>query len=227
MAKSGEIREGFQHDMCNISFSMSLGAEHVAYVTKDEHMGRVCIVAHCLNAVDFARALSQAFDLRLESYLEESRESVRSTVNSQKPLQNEANPTQVNLVHSTSEQPNKENQQQVEEKDNWQLSTWYHGPIPRNAAERLLQSDGDFLVRSSRVTPHQYVLSAQQNGECHHIRLLDVNGRVRCSSGCVFDTVGHFVRYYTNQPHMPIRIKQSTEVSIYLRRPVSAMEFWV
>ena len=45
-------------------------------------------------------------------------------------------------------------------------------------AEKLLQKDGDFLVRQSSIDPNQYVLSGKQNGMIKHLLLVDPDGVV-------------------------------------------------
>ncbi|CAG5928730.1 unnamed protein product [Menidia menidia] len=45
---------------------------------------------------------------------------------------------------------------------------WYHGPLTREAAESLLERDGDFLVRDSSSAPGDFVLSCLwKNGPLH------------------------------------------------------------
>lgn len=56
---------------------------------------------------------------------------------------------------------------------------WYHGALPRKHAEKLLQKDGDFLVRKSSSDPNQFVLSGRQNGMIKHLLLVDPDGVVR------------------------------------------------
>jgi hypothetical protein len=55
---------------------------------------------------------------------------------------------------------------------------WYHGALPRKQAEKLLQKDGDFLVRKSSSDPNQFVLSGRQNGMIKHLLLVDPDGVV-------------------------------------------------
>lgn len=55
---------------------------------------------------------------------------------------------------------------------------WFHGPISRADAERLLQRDGDFLVRESTNTPGQFVLSGMQDNNKKHLLLIDPEGVV-------------------------------------------------
>lgn len=62
---------------------------------------------------------------------------------------------------------------------------WFHGPISRAEAERLLQRDGDFLVRESTTTPGQFVLSGMQDNNKKHLLLIDPEGVVSFSLYCL------------------------------------------
>lgn len=55
---------------------------------------------------------------------------------------------------------------------------WYHGKMSRRDAERLLQTDGDFLVRDSLTNPGQYVLTGMHSGQPKHLLLVDPEGVV-------------------------------------------------
>ncbi|MGH0174658.1 UNVERIFIED_CONTAM: hypothetical protein FKN15_068624 [Acipenser sinensis] len=77
---------------------------------------------------------------------------------------------------------------------------WFHGKASRKEAEKLLQGNGDFLVRESTTTPGQYVLTGLQGGHPKHLLLVDPEGVVSpfvcvrvcvCGSLCLswFDTV--------------------------------------
>lgn len=57
--------------------------------------------------------------------------------------------------------------------------TWYHGKMSRRDAEKLLKSDGDFLVRTSTTNPGSYVLTGMHNGLAKHLLLVDPEGTVR------------------------------------------------
>ncbi len=59
-----------------------------------------------------------------------------------------------------------------------QNEPWFHGPLSRRQAERLLTKDGDFLVRESGTTPGQYVLTGQQGSQPKHLLLVDPEGVV-------------------------------------------------
>ena len=52
---------------------------------------------------------------------------------------------------------------------------WFHGYIERAAAEAKLYNEGDFLVRMSRNTPNNFVLSGIANSSPRHFLLLDEN----------------------------------------------------
>uniref|UniRef100_A0A8C8VGJ5 SH2 domain-containing protein n=1 Tax=Pelusios castaneus TaxID=367368 RepID=A0A8C8VGJ5_9SAUR len=45
---------------------------------------------------------------------------------------------------------------------------WYHGSLPRQEAQALLASEGDFLVRESQGRPGEHVLSVLAGGQCRH-----------------------------------------------------------
>lgn len=60
---------------------------------------------------------------------------------------------------------------------------WYHGKMSRRDAERLLQMDGDFLVRDSLTNPGQYVLTGMHSGQPKHLLLVDPEGVVRAGCG--------------------------------------------
>nr|KAG5703677.1 hypothetical protein BaRGS_002551 [Batillaria attramentaria] len=53
---------------------------------------------------------------------------------------------------------------------------WYHGKITRKDSEKLLELDGDFLVRESSNKSTQFVLSGKQNGHVRHLLLVDPEG---------------------------------------------------
>ncbi|XP_052740144.1 SHC-transforming protein 1 [Bicyclus anynana] len=57
--------------------------------------------------------------------------------------------------------------------------SWYHGPISRSAAERLVVEEGEFLVRQSTACPGQFVLTGARRGAHKHLLLVDPNGVVR------------------------------------------------
>ncbi|XP_031430516.1 breast cancer anti-estrogen resistance protein 3 isoform X2 [Clupea harengus] len=48
---------------------------------------------------------------------------------------------------------------------------WYHGAIPRQVAENLVQRDGDFLIRDSLSSPGNYVLTCQWKNSPQHFKI--------------------------------------------------------
>uniref|UniRef100_A0A8C9YU05 BCAR3 adaptor protein, NSP family member n=1 Tax=Sander lucioperca TaxID=283035 RepID=A0A8C9YU05_SANLU len=48
---------------------------------------------------------------------------------------------------------------------------WYHGAIPRQVAENLVQRDGDFLIRDSLSSPGSYVLTCQWRNAAQHFKI--------------------------------------------------------
>ncbi|XP_042628327.1 SHC-transforming protein 1-like isoform X2 [Cyprinus carpio] len=96
-----------------------------------------------------------------------------------------------------------------------QNEPWFHGPISRRQAERLLTKDGDFLVRESSTTPGQYVLTGQQGGQPKHLLLVDPEGVVRTKDHR-FESVSHLISYHKDN-RLPI-ISAGSEVC--LQQPV-------
>jgi SH2 domain-containing protein 3C len=59
----------------------------------------------------------------------------------------------------------------------WELSldsrdlrshAWYHGPIPRQRSEEIVQSEGDFLIRDCTSQPGSYVLTCKTKTSTLH-----------------------------------------------------------
>ncbi|XP_061657906.1 SH2 domain-containing protein 3C isoform X1 [Syngnathoides biaculeatus] len=99
---------------------------------------------------------------------------------------------------------------------------WYHGHIPREVSETLVQHHGDFLVRDSLINVSDYVLTCRWDNEVLHFKISKV--LVKSSDTKVqyvlesdsFDSVQELVRYYASQSKA---ISQSSGVHIYC--PVS------
>ncbi|XP_076826244.1 LOW QUALITY PROTEIN: SHC-transforming protein 1 [Brachyhypopomus gauderio] len=96
-----------------------------------------------------------------------------------------------------------------------QNEPWFHGPLSRRQAERLLGRDGDFLVRESGTTPGQYVLTGQQGGQPKHLLLVDPEGVVRTKDHR-FESVSHLISYHMDN-RLPI-VSAGSEVC--LQQPV-------
>lgn len=72
---------------------------------------------------------------------------------------------------------------------------WYQGKMSRREAEKLLQKDGDFLVRDSITNPGQYVLTGMHNGQPKHLLLVDPEGVVR-TKDVLFESISHLISYH-------------------------------
>jgi len=94
---------------------------------------------------------------------------------------------------------------------------WYHGPISRIDAETLLVNDGDFLVRESKGSRGQYVLTGMQQNSKKHLLLVDPEGVVRTKDRA-FDCVSHLINHHMNNG-LPII---SAESALRLRTPVQS-----
>lgn len=81
---------------------------------------------------------------------------------------------------------------------------WYHGRIPRQVSENLVQRDGDFLVRDSLSSPGNYVLTCQWKNLAQHfkinrtvLRLSEAYSRVQYQFEMEsFDSIPGLVRCY-------------------------------
>ncbi|XP_041648104.1 breast cancer anti-estrogen resistance protein 3 isoform X2 [Cheilinus undulatus] len=81
---------------------------------------------------------------------------------------------------------------------------WYHGAIPRQVAENLVQRDGDFLIRDSLSSPGSYVLTCQWRNAAQHFKinkkvvmLNEAYSRVEYRLDREgFDSVPALIRYY-------------------------------
>ncbi|XP_022409050.1 breast cancer anti-estrogen resistance protein 3 isoform X2 [Delphinapterus leucas] len=81
---------------------------------------------------------------------------------------------------------------------------WYHGRIPRQVSENLVQRDGDFLVRDSLSSPGNFVLTCQWKNLPQHfkirrtvLRLSEAYSRVQYQFEMEsFDSIPGLVRCY-------------------------------
>jgi SHC-transforming protein 1 len=95
---------------------------------------------------------------------------------------------------------------------------WFHGPISRAVAESLLRHDGDFLVRESQGSSHQYVLTGLNAGQPKHLLLIDPENVVRTKDR-VFDSIQHLINYHLST-RCPII---SSDSALLLQTPVTRM----
>ncbi|KAJ8384664.1 hypothetical protein AAFF_G00199960 [Aldrovandia affinis] len=58
--------------------------------------------------------------------------------------------------------------------DDLRSHAWYHGQLHREGAEAVLERDGDFLIRDSRSSPGDYVLSCHWKDEPMHFKIIRV-----------------------------------------------------
>lgn len=88
--------------------------------------------------------------------------------------------------------------------DDIRSHAWFHGPIPRQEAEVLIERDGDFLIRESRSSPGDFVLSCSWKHEPIHFKIIRVVLRRKESYTRVlyqfeqesFDNLPALVRFY-------------------------------
>ncbi|XP_070124814.1 breast cancer anti-estrogen resistance protein 3 isoform X8 [Equus przewalskii] len=81
---------------------------------------------------------------------------------------------------------------------------WYHGRLPRQVSESLVQRDGDFLVRDSLSSPGNFVLTCQWKNLAQHfkiqrtvLRLSEAYSRVQYQFEMEsFDSIPGLVRCY-------------------------------
>ncbi|XP_043358006.1 tyrosine-protein kinase Fer-like isoform X2 [Dermochelys coriacea] len=94
---------------------------------------------------------------------------------------------------------------------------WYHGSLPRQEAQALLTSEGDFLVRASQGRPGTHVLSALTGGQCRHFIIQCQKGRYQFELGGVeAPTIPSLIHY-----HLQSRQVLTTKCPFLLRNPVA------
>ncbi|KAJ8338980.1 hypothetical protein SKAU_G00357660 [Synaphobranchus kaupii] len=96
---------------------------------------------------------------------------------------------------------------------------WYHWEMSRKEAEKLLQEDGDFLVRKSATNPGSYVLTGMHNGQAKHLLLVDPEGTVRTKDH-IFDSISHLISHHRDN-NLPI---VSAGSELCLKQPVARKE---
>uniref|UniRef100_A0A8C5WUS5 Tyrosine-protein kinase n=1 Tax=Laticauda laticaudata TaxID=8630 RepID=A0A8C5WUS5_LATLA len=96
--------------------------------------------------------------------------------------------------------------------------TWYHGAIPRVEVQKLLQTNGDFLVRESQGK-QEYVLSALWDGQPRHLILQAADNLYRLESEA-FPTIPLLVDHFLKS-RQPITKKSG----IVLVKPIPKGNF--
>nr|XP_020644310.1 breast cancer anti-estrogen resistance protein 3 isoform X2 [Pogona vitticeps]XP_020644311.1 breast cancer anti-estrogen resistance protein 3 isoform X2 [Pogona vitticeps] len=75
-------------------------------------------------------------------------------------------------VGSSPEKLKKELEEELQmSSDDLRSHAWYHGRIPRQVAESLIQRDGDFLIRDSLSSPGNFVLTCQWKNVSQHFKI--------------------------------------------------------
>ncbi|XP_077419898.1 tyrosine-protein kinase Fes/Fps isoform X2 [Vanacampus margaritifer] len=90
---------------------------------------------------------------------------------------------------------------------------WYHGAVPRQEVQQLLQCDGDFLVRKSQEK-QGYVLSVHWDDCCKHFLIQNTNNEYRLD-GEGFCSVPHLIHHM-----LSTRQHITRKCDIQLRKPV-------
>uniref|UniRef100_A0A670XW33 SH2 domain-containing protein n=1 Tax=Pseudonaja textilis TaxID=8673 RepID=A0A670XW33_PSETE len=93
--------------------------------------------------------------------------------------------------------------------DQLKQELWYHGKMSRRDAEKLLHTDGDFLVRDSITNPGQYVLTGMHNGQPKHFFPFP-------TKDALFESISHLINYHL-QNGQPI---VAAESELHLRQVV-------
>uniref|UniRef100_A0A8C9V9J1 SHC adaptor protein 3 n=1 Tax=Scleropages formosus TaxID=113540 RepID=A0A8C9V9J1_SCLFO len=107
-------------------------------------------------------------------------------------------------------------QPQVPAHEELEGQPWYHREMSRKEAEKLLQEDGDFLVRKSTTNPGSYVLTGMHNGMAKHLLLVDPEGTVRTKDH-IFDSITHLITHH-RENSLPI---VSAGSELCLKQPVA------
>ncbi|XP_069093061.1 SH2 domain-containing protein 3C isoform X3 [Pleurodeles waltl] len=115
------------------------------------------------------------------------------------------------IVDSSPEKLQKELEEELKlSSTDLRSHAWYHGRIPREVSESLVQRNGDFLIRDSLTSLGDYVLSCRWKNEVLHFKINKV--MVRTSDKCTriqylfeqesFDNIPALVRYYVGNRHV-------------------------
>ncbi|KAG8132677.1 hypothetical protein E2320_010512 [Naja naja] len=76
------------------------------------------------------------------------------------------------VMDSSPEKLKKELEEELQmSSDDLRSHAWYHGRIPRQVSESLVQRDGDFLIRDSLSSPGNFVLTCQWKNISQHFKI--------------------------------------------------------
>ncbi|XP_066479562.1 breast cancer anti-estrogen resistance protein 3 [Tiliqua scincoides] len=76
------------------------------------------------------------------------------------------------VMDSSPEKLKKELEEELQmNSEDLRSHAWYHGRIPRQVAESLVQRDGDFLIRDSLSSPGNFVLTCQWKNVSQHFKI--------------------------------------------------------
>ncbi|XP_050816900.1 breast cancer anti-estrogen resistance protein 3 isoform X2 [Gopherus flavomarginatus] len=76
------------------------------------------------------------------------------------------------VMDNTPEKLKKELEEELQlSSEDLRSHAWYHGRIPRQVAESLVQRDGDFLIRDSLSSPGNFVLTCQWKNIAQHFKI--------------------------------------------------------
>lgn len=101
---------------------------------------------------------------------------------------------------------------------------WFHGRIPRNAAENLMQRNGDFLIRESLVNKDEYALTCKYFSAYYNFKINRVkvptspttSATMFCLEDKNFETLLDLVIFYATQ-----RSQVTKKTGVVLRQPVN------
>lgn len=209
-----------QHDMPNVSFAC-IGeqetADYVAYVAKNDELGRACFVLECKHIANIVlNRIAEGFQLpnKHRPLAEEPEFNKRYSSHRMKNYTLKSN----NLPDQnySIEQNNNENIDDLIATTRALLEkeVWFHGAsLSRDDSETILKRDGDFLVRES-VESGQFVISVMDNGAKLHL-LIDSIGQVK-TKDAVFHDVTDFVKFHYEKG-FPIK---RDDRAVYLRNGI-------
>ncbi|XP_062865486.1 breast cancer anti-estrogen resistance protein 3 homolog isoform X2 [Trichomycterus rosablanca] len=111
--------------------------------------------------------------------------------------------------------------------DDIRSHAWYHGQLQREETEELLQDEGDFLVRDSRSSNGNFVLSCMWKKQLMHFKIIRVVLRPKQGYSRVlfqfendqFDNIPALVRFHVGG-HQPISNSSGAVISQPVNRTV-------